>query len=140
MRAVIDTNVFVGACIGWGASSRVIEACITGDIVPVMGEALFLEYEDVSARRALFDLARLDDEARQALFEIFLSKCIYVDIYFLWRPNLRDESDNHLMELALADRADLIVRNNIRDFRNPDLKFDQIRILSPQQAVEELLT
>jgi predicted nucleic acid-binding protein len=43
MRVVIDTNVFVGACIGRGASSSVIEACIAGNLAPVMSVPLFLE-------------------------------------------------------------------------------------------------
>jgi len=51
---VVDTNVFVGACLGTGASSRVVEACLTQRFQPLMGAALLAEYEDVLARAPLF--------------------------------------------------------------------------------------
>ena len=51
-----------------------------------------------------------------------------------WRPNLRDESDNHLVELAVAGGAEAIVTRNVRDFRvGADLRFPQIRIVTPVQ-------
>lgn len=34
--AVIDTNVFVGACLGAGASNDVITRCLRGEIMPLM--------------------------------------------------------------------------------------------------------
>jgi putative PIN family toxin of toxin-antitoxin system len=138
MRAVIDTNVFVGACIGRGASSKVIEACIRDKLTPVISQALYLEYEDVIARPEVFQRARLDDARRNNLLDIFLSKCAFVDIYFRLRPNLRDESDNHLIELALAGQASVIVTNNVRDFRRPELRFDQIAILTPDEVLKEI--
>ena len=39
------------------------------------------------------------------MFHSFLSLCEWVPVYYLWRPNLRDEGDNHLIELAVAGRA-----------------------------------
>jgi putative PIN family toxin of toxin-antitoxin system len=138
MRVVVDTNVFVGACIGRGASSKVIEACIAGDIFPAISLKLFLEYEDVIARNKPFARARLNAIERQALFEIFLSKCRLIEVHFRLRPNLRDEGDNHLVELALAGNAEVIVTNNVRDFRDPELRFDQIRIATPEQIAKEI--
>lgn len=32
-----------------------------------------------------------------------------VDASYLWRPNLKDEADNHLVELAIAARAAYII-------------------------------
>nr|WP_228025325.1 PIN domain-containing protein [cf. Phormidesmis sp. LEGE 11477] len=37
-------------------------------------------------------------------------------IYYTWRPNLKDEADNHLIELAIAGSASLIATNNLKDF------------------------
>lgn len=138
MRVVVDTNVFVGACIGRGASSQIIEACVAGILFPAMSLELFLEYEDVIARSNVFLRARLDERQRQALFEIFLSKCTLVEVHFRLRPNLRDEGDNHLVELALAGNAEAIVTSNVRDFSGSELRFDQIRIATPEQIAEEI--
>jgi predicted nucleic acid-binding protein len=53
----------------------------------------------------------------------------------LWRPNLRDEGDNFLIELALAGNSQTIVTNNVKDLQAAELKFDDLRILKPQQLL-----
>ena len=39
------------------------------------------------------------------MFDGFLSVCRWVEVFFAWRPNLPDEADNHLVELAVAGNA-----------------------------------
>jgi putative PIN family toxin of toxin-antitoxin system len=138
MRIVVDTNVFVGACIGRGAASKVIEACLAGKMSPLMSNALYLEYEDVLERDAIFAKARLSAAERHALFDIFLGKCIICDIYFLLRPNLRDEADNHLMELAFAGNANRVATFNTRDFQRAELRFGHIEILTPVEIANRI--
>jgi predicted nucleic acid-binding protein len=100
MKVAVDTNIFMVACLGTGASSRVVAACLRKQAIPLMGTALFHEYEDVVARTELFAKSRLDKEERDELLDIFLSVCAWTRIYYGWRPNLSDEADNHLVELA----------------------------------------
>ncbi len=138
MRAVIDTNVFVGACIGVGASNAVIRACLQHRVVPLMGEALLAEFEDLLGREALFARSRLDAAERSTLFDTFLALCEWTRIYFLWRPNLPDEADNHLIELSVAGAADVIVTRNLRDLRGAELRFTSLRALSPEDFLKEL--
>lgn len=57
---------------------------------------------------------------------------------YLWRPNLRDEGDNHVVELAVAGGASTIITNNVADFRDSDLRFPDIRILTPRDLMKEL--
>lgn len=138
MRVVIDTNVFVGACIGVGASNAVICACLQHRVVPLMGEALLAEFEDLLGREALFARSRLDAAERSTLLDTFLALCEWTRIYFLRRPNLPDEADNHLIELALAGAADVIVTRNLRDLRGAELQFTSLRALSPEDFLKEL--
>ena len=98
---------------------------------PLMGQALFLEYEDVLGRQELFRDCPLGPAERQELFEAFLSVCEWVQIYCTWRPNLRDEGDNQLVELAVAGGADAIVTNNTRDFEASDLRFAALKVMTP---------
>ncbi|MDR0478972.1 MAG: putative toxin-antitoxin system toxin component, PIN family, partial [Burkholderiaceae bacterium] len=112
---VVDTNVFVSACMGMGASTRMIELCLQGRLQPIMGSALLLEYEDVLSRPALFIDCRLSAAERDELLDIFLAGCTWTNTYFSWRPNLRDEADNHVVELAVAAGASHIVTWNVRD-------------------------
>ncbi|MCD7109787.1 putative toxin-antitoxin system toxin component, PIN family [Rhizobium sp. DKSPLA3] len=136
---VIDTNVLTSACIGSGASSKVIELCLLKKLTPVLSASLFLEYRDVLSRAAIFDRARLDSLERNLLLRAFISTCRWHDIYFSWRPNLVDEADNHVFELAVAANGATIVTNNLRDFRSMDLKFPDIVIETPQSLLQRMM-
>ena len=138
MRVVIDTNVFVGACMGVGASNAVVRACLEHRLVPLMGVALLTEFEATLSRDELFARSRLDAAERSILLDTFLALCEWTRGYFLWRPNLKDESDNHLIELAVAGDADVIVTRNLRDLRGAELRFEPLRILSPEDFLKEL--
>lgn len=52
--------------------------------------------------------------------------------------NLRDEADNHLVELAVAGRAEMIVTRNLRDVRNMELRFPGLRVCAPEEFLEAL--
>jgi putative PIN family toxin of toxin-antitoxin system len=134
---VVDTNVFVGACMGVGASAEVVRRCLTDQCKPAMGSTLFLEYEDVMTRTALFETCRLDPSERDELLDIFLANCQWIKTYFSWRPNLQDEGDNHVLELAVACAATHIVTWNKRDFSSMELRFPGLSIATPAEFLKE---
>lgn len=135
MFVVVDTNVFVGACLGKGPAATVVEQCLGGRFVPLMGAALLAEYEDVLGRSALFEACRLSAAEREELLDIFLAACRWTRIYYGWRPNLRDEGDNHLVELAVAGGAQAIVTHNIGHLRGMELSFPGLAIATPAQLL-----
>ena len=67
----------------------------------------------------------------------FLSRCRWVEVYYAWRPNLPDEADNHLIELAVAAHADAIVTRNLKDLATGELSFPGLKILTPEQCLKE---
>ncbi len=135
---VIDTNVFVGACLGAGASNEVIALCLRGEVTPLMGTALLAEYEDVLGREPLFERSRLDSAERDELLDIFLARCRWTKIYYAWRPNVPDEGDNHLVELAIAGGAQAIITRNLRDLSRMDLRFPTLRLMTPEDLLREI--
>ena len=139
IRVVLDTNVFVGACLGTGAANRVVAMAIGGSIQAVMGAALFAEHEDVLGRVAFFEGCRLSKAERSELLDIYIAQTDWVRVYFGWRPNLRDEGDNHIVELAVTAGAELIITRNLRDFKEMDLSFPGIRIITPEDFLKETL-
>lgn len=140
MIVVIDTNVFVAALLGpSGASRSILRACLGGRLVPLMGSALLAEYESLLSREALFRDCLLERAEREAVLNAFLSVCRWTVIYFSWRPNLRDEADNHLIELAVAGAARFLVTKNTRDFRLAELHFPGLRIVQPGELHKEML-
>jgi hypothetical protein len=80
------------------------------------------------------DIRWRDEGADQA----FLSVAEWVKVYFLWRPNLPDEADNHLIELALAGNAETIVTNNTKDLAHGQLPFPGLKIQTPRQFSTDL--
>ena len=138
MRVVIDTNILVSAIMSpAGAARQVLRLCLDGSVTPLLSNTLLLEYEDVCSRDALFVGAKIDAPVRGELFDAMIAACQWVPIYYLWRPNLRDEGDNHLMELAVGGSASSIVTFNKRDFDGSALAFPQIAIQTASEFVHE---
>ena len=137
MRIVIDTNVFVAACLGSPPASQVIAGCLQKRFTPLMGGTLLTEYEDVLGRESLFQRSRLSAPEREELLDIFLACCQWTRIYFGWRPNLPDEADNHLIELAVSGNAAVIITRNLKDLTRGELSFTGLRIETPESFILE---
>lgn len=103
--------------------------------VPLFGNALWMEYQDLLGRPVWGD-ATTADERRDVLAALALQGR-WVTVYYGWRPNLPDEGDNQLVELALAGGAQAIVTHNLRDLRGGELRLGKLRVLTPAQCLEE---
>ena len=103
MKIVLDTSVLISVLIGKeGPSREILRRCLQGTYQPLISNTLFLEYEDASLRPRIQKLCPLDENEIRELINAFYSVCVWVPIYYLWRPNLKDEGDNFLIELAVA--------------------------------------
>ena len=133
---VVDTCVIISALIGeQGPSRAVLRQCLKGIYNPLISNTLFSEYEDVSSRENIVNLCPLTEIEIRQLLSSFYSVCHWVSIKYLWRPNLHDEGDNFLIELALAGNAAHIVTNNISDLVKAELKFPNLKVLTPEQLL-----
>ena len=134
---VIDTSVLISALIGArGPNREIIRRCLLGKYNQLISNALFQEYEDVSKREQVLDICPLTQKEILELLHSFYSVCHWVPIYYLWRPNIIDEGDNFLIELALAGNATHIITNNIRDLQNAELKFPNLKISTPETILQ----
>lgn len=133
---VLDTNVFVSAMRSEGGAAReVLRRILLGKYVPLFGNALWLEYEDLMGRTAWTD-ATTHQERLQVLAAL-ASRAKWVTMYYGWRPNLPDEGDNHLIELAIAGGAKAVVTHNIKDVSHGELQWTGLRVITPAQFLEE---
>lgn len=48
---------------------------------------------------------------------------------------LKDEADNHLIELAVAGNAQIIATHKIKDFQNAELLFPNLSILKSEEII-----
>ena len=76
-------------------------------------------------------------EDRRTVLAALARQGRWVTVYYGWRPNLPDEGDNHLIELALAGGAQAIITHNLRDLRGGELRLGNLRVLTPAQCLEE---
>ena len=136
-KIVVDTNVFINVLIGQNesASRELVRQCLERKYQPLMGNALFNEYQDVINRDKIIALCPLATNERKKLLAAFMSVCEWVRVYYLWRPNLADEADNHLIELAVAGNAQIIATRNTKDFKRSQLQFSQFEILKPEAVL-----
>ncbi len=133
---VVDTDVFVAGVIGGGAANTVLADCLRGRFVPLMGATLLAEYESQLHAPRVAGRSRLTVREREDLLDIFAAGCRWTRVYFAWRPNLRDEGDNHVVELAVAGAASAIVTRNVRDFTaGAELRFPDLAIVTPVQLL-----
>jgi len=123
IKVVVDTNVLVvGLISGKGANRQILRLCLQGILQPFIGNALYLEYLDVLNRTDIQNLCQKTSSSLSEFLDDFASVCKAVDAHCLWRPNLKDEADNHLIEFAIAADATYIITNNIKNFTHPELK------------------
>jgi putative PIN family toxin of toxin-antitoxin system len=136
MNVVIDTNIWISALISKDGDSReIIRLALKEKILPQISTSLFIEYESVMKREKVQHLCSLSSKEQYELFQAFLSACKWNEIFYLWRPNLGDEDDDFLVELAVASNAKVIITENKKDIDFGELNFD-FEVLTPKEFIK----
>jgi putative PIN family toxin of toxin-antitoxin system len=114
-QIVVDTNVIVAALRSRrGASFRLLSLIGGKHFEANISVPLLLEYEAASkriAREVGLTHNDIDD-----ILDYICSVATHRQIYFLWRPLLKDPRDDLVLELAIEAECDFIVTHNVRDF------------------------
>ena len=139
MRYLLDTNVLVAAFRSRnGASNAIVRRALMGDLPLVIHQNLVYEYRDVRSRPDILaetGLAWADIEMMLAHLVVSAQE---VEVRYLWRPNLKDEGDNFILEIAVAAWPCTIVTHNLKDFVRAELRFPQIALRTPGQVLQSL--
>jgi len=133
-RVVLDTNVLIAALRSRnGASFKLLSLVGSGSFETVVSVPLVVEYEYAAAKIA--KQAGLDLPAIGSILDYLCKVSLHQDIFFLWRPILRDPSDDMVLEVAVASSADGIVTFNKKDFDKAD-SFD-LSIWTPKGFLKQ---
>lgn len=137
-RIVLDTSVVVaGLRSRLGASNAVLRLVAERQVVGLATPPLFLEYEDVLKRAE----HRLVHGLTLEEIDEFLAELAAVlepaETRFQWRPQVRDPSDEMVLEAAINGHADIIVTFNVSDFAAAGPRFG-ILILPPRDLLREM--
>lgn len=135
LRLTLDTCIVTSAFrSGRGPSSRLMRRFYQGDFEMQVSASLLFEYESVLKRpeqRAIHGLSL--HEVDEFLHDL-ASRLTPVYSVIRSRPQLRDPSDEFVLECALSGRADALVTYNVRDFL-PAAERLGIRVVSPSSTL-----
>jgi len=137
-RVVLDTSVVVaGLRTRSGAANAVLRLVARGRLVVLATPPLFLEYEDALGRPEHRLAHGLTSEAIAEFLAELAALIEPVEIHFQWRPQVRDPSDEMVLEAAINGRADALVTYNVRDFALPADRFG-IPVVRPTDLLKKL--
>lgn len=137
VSVVIDTNVLVAAIRSRdGASFALLSLLAESEppIEPVVSVPLVLEYEDAMVRS--LGSTSLSESDIGDLLDFFCSVSTHQEIFYLWRPLLKDPGDDLVLEVAVAAEVDYLVTFNIRDFVGSETL--GVKTISPRKLLKKL--
>jgi putative PIN family toxin of toxin-antitoxin system len=134
-QIVIDTNVFIAALRSRrGASHKLLRLIDSGKFQVNISMPLALEYED-AAKRMIGELS-LNAHDIDDIINYICRIANRRNIFYLWRPFLKDPKDDMVLELAVAGQCNSIVTFNIKDFEGID-QFG-VRAMTPTQFLDKI--
>jgi len=137
-RVVLDTSVVVaGLRSRAGAGNAVLRLAAERRLVLLATPPLFLEYEEVLRRpehRLVHGLA--DTEIEEFLAEL-AALVEPVEVHFQWRPQVRDPSDEMVLEAAINGQADALVTYNVTHFASAGDRFG-IAVIRPADLLKKV--
>lgn len=114
-QVVIDTNVIIAGLRSKRGSAFKLLSLIGTEAFDIhLSAPLVLEYEEVLLRE-LLNLYLSREEVGE-LIDFYCAVGIRHEIFFLWRPFLRDPKDEMVLELAVKAGCQTIITYNARDF------------------------
>ena len=114
-QVVIDTNVIIaGLRSRRGGAFKLLTLVDTGQFDIHLSVPLILEYTEVLLRE--LPNLYLSREEVDDLIDFYCAVGVHHEIFFLWRPFLRDPKDDMVLELAVKAGCESIITYNTRDF------------------------
>ena len=120
-----------------GASAEILRAVRREKVELLLSVPLAMEYEAVCLRPEHQIAAGLSEQEVHIFVDTVIAMAEPVKINFLWRPQLRDPSDEMVLETAVNGQADLLVTFNARDYGTVPERFG-IQVMTPRRAMERI--
>jgi predicted nucleic acid-binding protein len=135
-QIVMDTNVLDSALRSRrGASYALLSRIGRPDLFQLnVSVPVVLEYEDVCKRHISATGLAIGDI--ESIVDYMCATARQREIFYLWRPLLKDPKDDMVLELAVEAGCDVIVTFNVRDFAGAE-RFG-IRVMTPRAFLLEI--
>jgi putative PIN family toxin of toxin-antitoxin system len=124
MLLVLDTDVIVSAMRSpTGASAELLRLVRQKRLLMGVSVALALEYEAVCLRAEHVDASGLMQQDALIFVDAVVAMAEPIAVHYRWRPQLRDPSDEMVLEAAVNAKADALLTFNLRHFQPAALSF-----------------
>ena len=139
VKVTVDTNILYQAvCSRLGASNAILQLVRGGDLQVAISVPVYEEYCAVLSRPQVRRATGLSQVDIDAVLEFIALAGIPTPIDFLWRPNLKDESDNMFVELAVASGSEYLITRNRRHYSIGNaLLFDSFAVVTPAEFLTQ---
>ncbi|QFY88479.1 putative toxin-antitoxin system toxin component, PIN family [Magnetovirga frankeli] len=127
---VLDTNVLLAALRSSRGSSFALLSLLAEDHFTLhVSVPLVAEYEAVLRRGQL----ELTDGQIDDVLDFLCARACHHEVFYLWRPQLRDPDDDFILELAVKAQASIVTWNRA-DFKRAQLF--GIQVLTPADLLD----
>jgi putative PIN family toxin of toxin-antitoxin system len=120
MKVVFDTNILVAAARSrQGASFALLAMLPSAQFQLALSVSLYTEWQAVMTRPENLPPGMTAKDATS--FLRYLASIAHLqDVFYLWRPRLKDPDDDMVLECAVAAGCRYIVTHNVRAFAGID--------------------
>ena len=137
MKVVLDTDVMVAAIRSQnGASRYLLKSALNRKLTIAVSVPLMIEYEAIMTREDHLNAAGLSAEDVAVLLDAVAAVAEPVELFFHWRPMLKDANDDMVLETAVNGGVEGLVTFNKKDFAPVKQRFS-IAVMSPALAVQK---
>lgn len=134
-KIVIDTNILVSAGLGKLGHSYKIVTQISGGVVQnFTSEEILNEIHDVFNREEI--TSRISENDRSFLLAVYEQKSIKVAAVNAMEKIAKDSDDDKFFHCAIEAKADFLISGDKQHVLKIK-KYQQIRVLSPKEFLEE---
>jgi hypothetical protein len=130
MRVVLDTNILISALLFGGIPDRIIELIRAKRIDCYLSPFILHEFENILRNKFEFSSIAAQE-----------ASCNIESLSRIIRPLkkitiiTRKDSDNRILECALAAKAHVLITGNMKDIRSL-VSFHKIKILTPREFID----
>jgi len=137
VRVVLDTSVLITALrSSTGASAENLRLVLLKELTILMDYKLACEYRDVALRAEHLIVSGKTEEETTLLLDVLEALAEPVPIVVRHMPLSQDANDDMVLEVAINGRADAIVTNNTKHFREPATRF-RLEVMTPAELLNE---
>ena len=134
-QVVLDTNVIVSALRSQkGASYKLLMLVGRANFEINLSVSVLLEYEDATKR--LLGQTPLTANDVNDILDYLCGMANQREVFYLWRPFLKDPKDDMILELAVSAQCEAIITFNKKDFVGVE-QFG-IQVMTPREFLKSI--